>query len=585
MFHRQANEYTRLAAVVDFRAQAVADALSRRKAEMAKAWTDLDKGWQGLEANAAKLGLRKASTPEEDVVCLNVGGLRVSFRRSVFQGENGSFPTCTLAKLLAGGEWDARVPRDADGLIVLDESPACVSHIIHALTIKASRAASSSRALHDALPADEKPYLPHVSRALGLPKAVPPPFHGTLEVSGGSTILDPKELGAILEDWLPLDERMELVYRASRDGWEPEDFHAKCNDDSPRTVTLCRVMDQRTGRGCSVVGGFSSVSWAPIDDDEHPATSSDAFIFMLKRGIASEADPFEPVKWDIKNPSQAVTRGDELLPHFGMDDLAIHGPPAARIRTDRVCYEIPADHAILFLDGNTLLEVEVFRVSDDPAPPPPPAKRTRRTLPDLIDREMCPVRAMSAQEADDDVSKFGADIAGALLEERMALDAARAELIRAVSRAGKSVMALAEMYGPDVADGKEDPIVELSVGGTRMTTLRSTLQACPDSALAARCDDAKWPATEKEVDAHGRRLIEGSPSVFSKVLDVLRMRKRTAWAVDCARQGWSEPVRVGIKAADRAAFEQFVEMYFPGRQSFIMDCVESKEESLPPPKA
>ncbi|CAM9352694.1 unnamed protein product, partial [Hapterophycus canaliculatus] len=52
------------------------------------------------------------------------------------------------------------------------------------------------------------------------------------------------------------------------------------------------------------------------------------------------------------------------------------------------------------------------------------------------------------------------------------------------------------------------------------------------------------------------------------------MRKRAAWALDGPQQEWDEPVRVGIKAADRAAFEQFVEMYFPGRQRFIMDCVE-----------
>lgn len=81
-----------------------------------------------------------------------------------------------------------------------------------------------------------------------------------------------------------------------------------------------------------------------------------------------------------------------------------------------------------------------------------------------------------------------------------------------------------------------------------MTTLRSTLQACPDSALATRFDEDKWPATDKDVDEHGRRLIDCSPSVFSKVLDVLRARKRAPRIAS----GGSDVgyVRVVVKAAD-----------------------------------
>lgn len=127
---------------------------------------------------------------------------------------------------------------------------------------------------------------------------------------------------------------------------------------------------------------------------------------------------------------------------------------------------------------------------------------------------------------------------------------------------------------------EEDFVIELSVRGTRMTTLRSTLQACPDSALAARFDEDKWPATEKDVDERGRRMIDCSPSVFSKVLDVLRMRKRASWAagseVCCGDCG----ARVAVRAGDRAAFEEFVGMYFPGRESFIMDMVAGASDQL-----
>lgn len=88
------------------------------------------------------------------------------------------------------------------------------------------------------------------------------------------------------------------------------------------------------------------------------------------------------------------------------------------------------------------------------------------------------------------------------------------------------------------------------------------------------------PATDKDVDEHGRRLIDCSPSVFAKVLDVLRMRRHAAWVRTASPQGSDQFVRVKIRAEDRGEFGEFVEKHFPGDlQSFIMDCVEPTTES------
>lgn len=151
----------------------------------------------------------------------------------------------------------------------------------------------------------------------------------------------------------------------------------------------------------------------------------------------------------------------------------------------------------------------------------------------------------------------------------MALRDAEIELRRATARVSSAAKALEAVCGPDIAAGIEDPVVELSVRGFRMTTLRSTLQVCPDSALAARFDEAKWPANEKDVDKHGR-VIDCSPWVFSKVLDVLRMRKRSAWAGDKG----VPTARDAVKAVDREAFEGYVNTQFPGCESFVMDYID-----------
>ncbi|CAM9726428.1 unnamed protein product [Ectocarpus fasciculatus] len=50
------------------------------------------------------------------------------------------------------------------------------------------------------------------------------------------------------------------------------------------------------------------------------------------------------------------------------------------------------------------------------------------------------------------------------------------------------------------------------------------------------------------------------------------MKKRGAWAGDDNKM--KAAVLVAVKAHDRAPFEQFVNMYFPGCESFIMDGVE-----------
>ncbi|CAM9656833.1 unnamed protein product [Ectocarpus sp. 13 AM-2016] len=159
------------------------------------------------------------------------------------------------------------------------------------------------------------------------------------------------------------------------------------------------------------------------------------------------------------------------------------------------------------------------------------------------------------------------------MEAEMTLQDASIELSLANARTTACATALAAVYGPDVANGQEEDVVELSVRGTEMTTLRSTLRICLDSALAAQFDEDKWPAAKKDIDSNGRRVIDCKPSVFSKVLDILRMAKRARWAGGEDLQGMNETPRVTIKAGDRLAFEEFVDMYFKGCESFIMEHV------------
>jgi len=48
--------------------------------------------------------------------------------------------------------------------------------------------------------------------------------------------------------------KLELLYRASRDGWKATDFHSRC-DDKGSTVTAIKTTDG------NVFGGFADVAW------------------------------------------------------------------------------------------------------------------------------------------------------------------------------------------------------------------------------------------------------------------------------------------------------------------------------------
>lgn len=380
---------------------------------------------------------------------------------------------------------------------------------------------------------------------------------------------------------------LKLLYRASRDGWYPDKFRAACGAAAP-TISLFRVMTQATGRSYAIIGGFSTVSFAPPPPEggeSHASarvSSPVAFVFQLKDGNAgSSASSFQPTKWRARSDRRASqTIGPRMAINYGPSALRLMST-SGTIATRNKPFVIPDGSPFLALSGWRATEIEVFELNEEAADTPRPAKRSRRStgIGFVDDTTIDPPKPMTAQKVCDDLHHFGALVAGPLREEQTALFHARTELVQASNCAAASAKALEFLYGPEVAAGEKDEVVELSVRGIRMTTLRSTLRACPESTLAARFDPEKWAPTDKDLDEHGRVVVDCRPSCFSEVLDVLRMRKRAAWAGGDWKQRWGDVTRVGIKAADRREFEQFVHYNFPGCERFVMDCVETREES------
>ena len=70
-----------------------------------------------------------------------------------------------------------------------------------------------------------------------------------------------------------------LLYRGSRDGWNADDFHLRC-DNKGATVTLFKIKDG------PCVGGFTKAQWTSPTKSSFNNPDSDAILFNLTQNIA-----------------------------------------------------------------------------------------------------------------------------------------------------------------------------------------------------------------------------------------------------------------------------------------------------------
>ena len=106
---------------------------------------------------------------------------------------------------------------------------------------------------------------------------------------------------------LPEHQRLNLIYKASRDGWMPSDFHRATDGKGP-TVTLVK---SRPGLVC---GGFTEVPWSDCGGYKEDVS---AFVFSL-----SSRQTFH-----CKKPTQAVYHHQDQGPCFGLELLSVYGSP------------------------------------------------------------------------------------------------------------------------------------------------------------------------------------------------------------------------------------------------------------------
>ena len=278
-FPKSADEYTK----------PVEQLLQLRRADMDEEWGNLEKGWAANNERMVNFGL-SARTDNEGVVELNVGGSDVTVSWHLLSEAEG-FKDSVLGALLEG-VWDSEwVPRNADGRMVLDESPSCIKHITNAvLTGRADAGAVGmpESAESSAVAIDEAPCHMQTAYVMGLPGSMPT-HRNYVKINGGSTVMEPCEIApfsAKIREWVgDFVDEMTLIYRATRDGFDNKSFSSRCDHRSPKTISLIRVsLGQGNGDDDDSIVGVYSPSVFGRQVGSRPNLPDGMFVFMLKKG-------------------------------------------------------------------------------------------------------------------------------------------------------------------------------------------------------------------------------------------------------------------------------------------------------------
>ena len=152
-------------------------------------------------------------------------------------------------------------------------------------------------------------------------------------------------------------EKMELLYRGTRDGSEANIFHNKCDNQGP-TICLCK-----NEKG-NIFGGYSSISWTSNDQYEY---AEDTFLFTLTNN-----DGTEPAQYHIENCDNAVYHNPNYGPTFGdghdfyISDNYLNNNDSYCSLNNSYPDELGYGNSIFSGDDNTdnfkLKELEVFKL-------------------------------------------------------------------------------------------------------------------------------------------------------------------------------------------------------------------------------
>ena len=158
------------------------------------------------------------------------------------------------------------------------------------------------------------------------------------------------EFCKILKDWTK-SNKLELLYRGSRDGSTSNDFHSRCDN---KGATICLYKNDKN----YIFGGYNPVSW---NENDGWIKNDDSFIFTL-----TNVHNTEPTKFPHKNGNDSIHNNKNFGPTF--DDFYIQNSnayihfPRGHIDSLNLGKSIFSGDKDNSISTIKILEIEVYQV-------------------------------------------------------------------------------------------------------------------------------------------------------------------------------------------------------------------------------
>lgn len=322
--------------------------------------------------------------------------------------------------------------------------------------------------------------------------------------NGGGKILDKslwKELKNLLASSLKRDSHLKLLYRASRDAWNPTTFHTQCDHQGP-TVVLAK------SAGKIVSGGNVTTAWSSPEGE-----------------VQSPCFFVPPSTWDSKLRAGFSTVNSRFsFPTFGQKahpDLAFSDDTGHRRASNVLLSHGAAEdwrRSLAESKDVEVTELEVFQLCEE--------SHLTSVETKLLNFQLEPWEMPQAAT----VAGTSAAVWKTLAQWQRALESKRGPWQLAQERLPSQVRFLRHLAGRGDNGTKEPEIIYLNVRGVRLATLKATLQSYPNSMLATKFGE-RWAVHDSEL-VDGGVFFDEDPGLMALVLQTFRLKNFRAEAAD-----------------------------------------------------
>ena len=295
--------------------------------------------WEQLKTNLSKTQLAGK-------VQLDVGGRVFSTTVGTLTSEKDTFFTALFSK-----QWE--LEKDEKGQIFIDRNGDLFAEILDFMRTPSEFILPEDR-LRKRLIGEAKFYkLQSFLEVLTAPERAEEERKAQLFMD--DTLLTTEQKQKLNEFYGKADQRWELIYKATRDGFEVSTFHRLCDNKGPTMVII-------RSTGGYLFGGYASQAWTSSGSYTNAA---DSFLFLL-----TNANGSQPTKFLYNNNGHAFYNAQGYGPTFGSNhDLYISDQSNAN--NSSYC-NIPGSYANTLGLGQATFtgahnfqttEIEVFKLS------------------------------------------------------------------------------------------------------------------------------------------------------------------------------------------------------------------------------